>query len=216
MSSREQLVESLVADLQPSPRLPSVNRLVALWLPLSMLYVALASALLGPVRENALLQLQTEPHFLLETLLGMAAIVVSALAAFRAGIPGMASRGLNVLAAVLLGGWLLNHMLGLAWPSLEPSMLGKRPHCYLETLLLAVPPLVVALYWLGRMYPLSPRRTTLAAGLVCGLMPALYMQIACMHEPAHILMFHILPGLLVAPLALLVNRLLPRSRRVGD
>ncbi len=216
MSAREQLVDSLVADLKPSPPLPSVNRLVALWLPLSMLYVALASALLGPVRETALLQLRTEPHFLLETLLGLAAIVVSSLAAFRAGIPGLASRRLNVLAAVLFAGWLLNHLLGLAWPALEPSMLGKRPHCYLETLLLAVPPLVVALYWLGRMYPLSPQRTMLAAGLVCGLLPALYMQIACMYEAAHILMFHILPGLLVAPLALLVNRLLPRQRRVGS
>ena len=174
----------------------------------------LASALLGRVRETALLQLQTEPHFLLESLLGLAAIMATTLVTFRAGIPGLASRGLALLAAVLLGAWLLNHLLGLSWPALEPSMLGKRPHCYLETLLLAVPPLVLALHWLGRMYPLSPRLAVLAAGLACGLLPALYMQIACMYEPSHILKFHILPGLLVAPLAMLINRLLPHRHRV--
>jgi len=29
------------------------------------------------------------------------------------------------------------------------------------------------------------------------MMPALYMQLACMYEPAHILSFHILPGLMM-------------------
>lgn len=214
MNSRQQLVDSLAADLRPGRPLPPVNRVLAVWLPLSLLYVMLASALLGPIRETALVQLQTEPHFLLETLLGLAAIAATAFAAFRAGVPGLAGRGPRLVAGVLVAAWLLNHLVGLAYPALEPGMLGKRPHCYLETLLLAVPPLLAALYWLGRAYPLSPTRVMLAAGLACGLMPALYMQIACMYEPAHILKFHILPGLLVAPLALLVNRLLPRGRRV--
>ena len=46
-------------------------------------------------------------------------------------------------------------------------------------------------------------------GLVAGMLPALYMQIACMYTPLHILKFHIAPGLmvaLVAPLLMLALR----------
>ena len=35
----------------------------------------------------------------------------------------------------------------------------------------------------------------MSLALAAGMIPALYMQIACMYAPAHILQFHILPGL---------------------
>jgi hypothetical protein len=48
------------------------------------------------------------------------------------------------------------------------------------------------------------------------MIPALYMQLACMYMPAHILTLHILPGLLVAAIcalsAYLGLRLRPRPR----
>ena len=54
----------------------------------------------------------------------------------------------------------------------------------------------------------------MALGLAAGMLPALYMQIACMYLPAHILQFHILPGLMVVfvgAAVALVSRY-PRSR----
>jgi hypothetical protein len=86
---------------------------------------------------------------------------------------------------------------GLVSPVLEPSMLGKRDHCFIETLVFALPPTVLALFLVYRLFPLRP---VYGAALVClaaGMMPALYMQIACMYAPVHILQMHIFPGLLV-------------------
>ena len=31
--------------------------------------------------------------------------------------------------------------------------------------------------------------------LAAGMIPALFMQVACMYDPSHILLLHILPGL---------------------
>ncbi len=80
-------------------------------------------------------------------------------------------------------------------------MLGKRPHCFVETLFYALPPLVLGCYLTRRLFPLRPLRTAMAVGLAAGMLPALYMQLACMYIPDHILKFHIAPGLGVAAVA---------------
>ena len=77
-------------------------------------------------------------------------------------------------------------------------MLGKRDHCVVETLLFALPPACLALFLTRRLYPLKPVRSALLFCLVAGMLPALYMQIACMYAPLHIIQMHIVPGLLVA------------------
>ncbi|WP_158678829.1 hypothetical protein [Pseudoalteromonas sp. T1lg75] len=53
-----------------------------------------------------------------------------------------------------------------------------------------------------KFYPLYPRRMAISLSLASGMMPALYMQLACMYEPGHILLFHITPGLLVMVIGL--------------
>ena len=76
-------------------------------------------------------------------------------------------------------------------------MLGKREHCVWETFIYALPPMLLAFVLTRRLYPLQPVHTAMYFSLAAGMMPALYMQIACMYAPAHILQFHILPGLMV-------------------
>jgi len=61
----------------------------------------------------------------------------------------------------------------------------------------AVAPILVALFLIRRLYPLRFVRTAMSVGLAAGMLPALYMQLACMYEPPHILAFHILPGLMM-------------------
>ena len=80
-------------------------------------------------------------------------------------------------------------------------MLGKRPHCVYETLLYALPPLVAAFLLVRRLYPLQPLSSSLSLSLAAAMMPALYMQLACMYDPAHVLGLHIAPALLLAALA---------------
>ena len=107
--------------------------------------------------------------------------------------------------------WLAQYMLGLVSPALEPSSLGKRDHCYLETMAYSLPPILVALFLVRRLYPLRFVRTAMTLGLVAGMLPALYMQLACMYDPAHILPFHLGPIAAVAAVGALLGRLvLPR------
>lgn len=196
-SDRQQLIAQLSTGLQPvKPPLP-VELTAALWLLASAGFVVGITHWLGPIRANALAQLASEPRFLVETLIGLLAIACIAIAAFRAAVPGALTPGFVTVGIGLMLLWLANYVIGLVSPALEPSMLGKRDHCFIETLVFALPPTVLALFLVRRRYPLRP---VYGAALVClaaGMMPALYMQIACMYAPVHILQMHIFPGLLV-------------------
>ena len=149
-------------------------------------------------------------------LLGLSALTVAAEPAFRAAVPGALTSRLAFTSAGLVVLWIAAYVVGLVAPALEPSMLGKRNHCFLETFLYALPPAGLACYLCWKYYPLEPSKMALRCGLAAGLMPALYMQIACMYDPGHILLFHILPGLVVALATLACFRVFfVRSNHVG-
>ncbi|MEH6591787.1 MAG: NrsF family protein [Halioglobus sp.] len=203
MNKQNSLIDSLASDLTPVRTVKSIDVMALVWLLLSAAYVVAVTHILGSARENATIQLINEPRFLMETLLGFSAITTTALAAFRAAIPGATRKRLVTLSIVLMVLWIANYVIGLAAPTLEPSMLGKRDHCFTETLLYALPPMFSALYLVRRLYPLRPMRTAIGFSLAAGMLPALYMQIACMYVPNHILMFHIIPGIMVVPIGVL-------------
>lgn len=205
MNKQKALIDSLTTDLQPSRRSWNTNLLAALWLIFSVAYVVIAADWFGPIRPQAIAQLQHEPQFLLESLLGLTAITLTAWCAFRAAVPGALSRSLLVVTISLIGLWVTSYAFGLYSPALAPSMAGKREHCSLETLLYAAPPLLIGFFFLRRLYSLRPAQNALLIGLAAGMIPALYMQIACMYEPTHILKFHVLPGLAIGFAALVAS-----------
>ena len=193
----EHLIASLSTGLKPVRSQLPVDLIALLWLVSSAAFVMAITHLFGPLRPNALAQLATEPRFLLETLLGVAAISYTAVVAFRSAVPGAAGKRSMLLAVSLIALWLANYAIGLAYPALEPSMLGKRDHCVFETFMFAVPPACLAFLLTRRLYPLKPVYSALLFSLVAGMLPALYMQLACMYAPLHIIQMHIIPGLLV-------------------
>ena len=198
MNAHDELIASLSRNLKPVAPAPNINALSWLWLALSAGFVVAMTHLVGPVRPGAYAQLIAEPRFLLESLLGMAAIIWIGMAAFRAAIPAALTRNFAAVGIALLALWLAQYLFGLIDPALEPSPLGKRDHCYLETMVYSLPPILVALVLIRRLYPLHFRGTSMRLGLAAGMLPALYMQLACMYEPLHILGLHILPGLAMA------------------
>ena len=198
MDRRDDLIANLSSDLAPVRKIPNVNRLAAAWFLLGAVFVVSATHVAGPVRPGAYSQLMTEPRFLLETLLGVMAILWTSLLAFRGAVPAALTHRFALAGAVLMALWLAQYVFGLLAPALEPSALGKRGHCSLEVMLYSAPLILVALFFIRRLYPLGFVRTALSAGLAAGMMPALYMQLACMYEPNHILSFHIFPGLVMA------------------
>ena len=195
MNKREQLIENLARDLAPVKPAPDANRLALGWLLASAVFVLTITNLVDAVRPGAYSQLAANPRFLLETLLGAVAIAWVGLLAFRSAVPGALTRKFAVAGLLLMALWLAQYLAGLVSPALEPSELGKRGYCYLETMIYSVPPMLAAVFLARRLYPLHYTRTAMALALASGMMPALYMQIACMYAPSHILPFHILPGL---------------------
>jgi hypothetical protein len=215
MSNHEELIASLSGDLQSVSPVVSVDRVAAAWLLVCAAYVVGVTHLLGPVRPNALSQLLTEPRFFIETLMGVLAISVGAVVAFRSSIPGALRPGQALAAAALMAAWLSFYVVGLASPALEPSMLGKRDYCVWETLVYALPPMLLGFYLTRRLYPLQPVWTAMTLSLMAGMLPALYMQVACMYVPSHILKFHIMPGFVVALLGMGIAWIAQR-RRLGS
>lgn len=197
MKKHDTLISNLSRDLAPVAPAPNINRLALAWFLGSAIYVVAITNLFGPIRPDAVSQLGTEPRFLLESLLGVAAILWASLLAFRSAVPAALSKQFAVAGMVLMGLWLAQYVIGFVSPTLEPSRLGKRDYCYIETLVYALPVILIGLVLIRRLYPLRPVRTAMSIGLVAGMLPALYMQMACMYEPSHILAFHILPGLLM-------------------
>ncbi len=210
--ARRQLISELSADLLPVAQPAGGTAVIALWLAGAGVFSALALVLDGPFRAGSLQQLMASPRFLLENLLGLVTIVALGAAGLRLAIPSMAPlRARVVWPLLLLAAWLALYAYGFHAPSLPPTMVGKRPHCLLESALVGVPALIWGLWLARRWWPLHGAWSGLLLGLGAGAMPALLMQLACMYVPSHIFMYHLLPGLALGALGALAGRWLLRT-----
>ncbi|QFU74789.1 DUF1109 family protein [Halioglobus maricola] len=212
MRKSEQLIVRLAADMAPVQQIPDPGRWAGVWLLCSVVALVIAIHLTGPVRATAGEQLFSEWRFALEMLVGATAAVALATAAFQAASPGRLSSGFLKFAVGVGVMWVAGFAFGLVSPALEPSMEGKRAHCVFESFFLGLLPLVAALTLQRKMYALNPVMAALLAGLAAGILPALYMQVACMYEPMHVLKFHVAPGLLLAVCAPLLLMAMERLR----
>lgn len=149
----------------------------------------------------------------LEMLVAIAAIALLAHTAFRSAIPDARPLWRSFsLPLALLGAWVLFYVIGLSHSALPFSMLGKREHCFWQTLLVSLPSFVVLLWLVRGLMPLWPRATAAAAGAAAAAIPAILMQLACMYDPRHALSHHLTPLLIVATLGALAGpRLLTRT-----
>jgi len=213
--TRQTLIDRLASDL-PSGRRPWAGfNWTVLWLASSAMLVMLLTLLVGPLRPGVGEQLLTEPRFLIETLLGAAAIIAIGTMALRAAVPAGATAGLAGFAIALTILWLSNYVIGLYFPTMELGMLGKRDYCIWEVLLYALPTLALGFWIANKGYVLNWTRTGFAIGLVAGFIPGHLMQLACIYDAHHILSAHLAPVLPVSILGgaagYLVERL-PRRR----
>ena len=216
MNKHEKLISTLSTGLAPVSPARNINRMAISWFLLSAIYVVAVTHLFGPVRPGAFSQLATEPRFLVETMLGVVAILWVSLLAFRSAVPARLSKQFAAAGMVLMALWLAQYVIGFVSPALEPSRLGKRSYCYFETLAYSLPVILAGLFFVRRLYPLRPLRTAMSVGLAAGMMPALYMQLACMYEPSHILAFHILPGLVMVGIGAAIAARWPLRRQDSD
>jgi hypothetical protein len=208
---RDQLLRELAEDLAPAPRLAPAAAAASLWFGAAALFVAAITRATGPLRPGVGHQLLSDPGFLLNIVIGVAAALVAIRALTRLRIPGVAAGGRSALPALLLlAAWF--GLQGLGWLLGEgpASTLGARPYCWLQALSFSLLPLAAALLVARRAAPLERVWTGLLAGIAAGTLGSLAMQVGCTDTPLHALVAHLLPLLAVAaPGALLARRVLP-------
>jgi hypothetical protein len=209
----EEIISRLTADLAPVRAPWPPLRVAALWWLGSWLFVIFVTLLTGPLRPGAFAEVVVNARFAGESLMGFLAAALIAAWAFEDSVPGARRSGLLHVGLVAAIVWLIAYVAGLEYPALEPSMAGKRVGCFLQTLLFAGPPMAAGIWLANRCYfPLAPLRTAALIGLSGAMLPALFMQFACMYDPAHILTHHILPIPGVVLVAM-VGSLLARHRQ---
>lgn len=211
---RDELIAGLATDLRPVRGPGRAWPMALAWLLVAAVITSGSLLVTGEIRPGVANQLVDYPRYLVEMLLGVAAVATLGLAAFQTGFPGDEARltRRTRLALGLLAIWIATLLTGLVDPALEPSMLGKREYCWWETPLYALPAFVLGCVWLRGLYVLNYRWSAALLGLAAGSLPALAMQVACMYDPAHGLVRHLLPGLAVGLIGAFAGRIALQRR----
>ena len=192
--NRIDLIKDLSGNVSPVRPRNSLLVPIILWFLCSWVYVIALSLYLGPLREGALEALIRSPQFAFESSIGLISGALFCVIAFQESIPGLRHKWLVYLSYFSAILWISCYVVGLSFPALEPSMLGKRAHCVLEAYLYSIPPLFTGYFLIYRRYPLNCLRAGLFLGISAGMLPALFMQISCMYDPRHMLTHHIGPA----------------------
>lgn len=167
----------------------------------------------GPLRAGALPELLRSPQAFLEAGIGLAASIAAMVAGMEVGVPGAPRRWrLFLPTAILMSAWLGIIAYGVSHPALENSMLGKREHCFIQSLIFATPPYFLALRLLRERLPEASLFAGLLVGAAAAAIPALWMQMACMHDPVHAMKFHLTPVLALG----LVGALMSQSAKLRN
>lgn len=191
--TRIDLINELSTNLSPTHLRSGVVIIPLLWFSLSWLYVISLGLNLGPLRANALDALIISPQFAIESLVALFSGALFCVIAFQESIPGLRRPWLVYLTYFSALLWVSCYLFGLAFPALEPSLVGKRAHCVLEAFLYSTPPLIAAYFLIYRRFPLHSIRAGIFIGISAGMLPALFMQFTCLYDPLHMLTHHIGP-----------------------
>lgn len=210
---RDRLITSLVDDLAPVRRRAPVATPTFAWLVLAAGFVTACYLLVQPFRPGFLEQLLLAPRFALETALGIASAALLGAGGLALAVPALGSPWRRLAPALTaLSAWVALNLYAFAEPALAVSMLGKRSGCIWEVLLAGTPPLVALLWLARRRWPLHGAVNGLALGLGAGALAATLMQLACLYEPTHNLLFHLLPGLALGGLGMAAGARFLRAR----
>jgi hypothetical protein len=208
---RPALIEQLAENLPPVKPPRALAESAGLWLLASWAIVLALTLATGPLRPGAFGQLLEHPRYALEAALGFALAGAAIWGALALGIPGAGASRRQIGPALGLAVlWVGAFAYGIFDPAVDPSMLGKRAHCTVETFAYAVAPLLLGIAALRRRAALLRGWSGALVGAAGAALPALAMQFACMYDPAHILLNHLGPVAVMALAGAVLGALLLR------
>ncbi len=209
--NRKNLIDTLSANLTPVKPL-NLRAVTAAWYIGAFAFAICVMLFIAPFRENTFTQLASSKQFLIESVVGLVAIALLIYRAIDLARPsGNTTHKALILPLGMLILWLGMYVYGYIQPALDPSMADKRPHCALETILIAIPSMLIGMAIIKKQWPIIPTTCAILIGLAAGAIPQLLMQFACMYETTHILLYHVVPGLCVGAIAaVLSNKLIKK------
>lgn len=212
--NRIDLIQKLSKDLPPVSQRSNILIPGLFWFVISWIYVVTLSLFLGPLRTGALNTLATNPQFAFESILGFVSGALFCTIAFQESIPGLHRKWLVHLSFLTALLWVACYTVGLSFPAIDPSRIGKRAHCVLEAYLYSVPPMAIGYLLIYQRFPLHSIRAGVFIGISAGMLPALFMQISCMYDPLHILTHHLGPASVVIILGMILGVFFKRQKHI--
>ena len=174
----DELIRSLAENCGPVRRLPPPMTRVALWLAISVPYVA-AVALAYRLSGNEI-SLSLEPRFLIEELATIVTALAAAVAAFCCGTPGL-DRKIAFLPLLPLTVWLVSigQDCAKSWLQLRAAGLSLSVgwECLPPSALIGLLPAVAMVVMLRRGAPLYPRVTMALGGLAVAALANLGLRL---------------------------------------
>jgi hypothetical protein len=174
----DKLIERLAADAAPVRRLRPPGRRLALWLALSVPYVALVAYIHGLVVD--LPSLGADPRFVIEATAALATAIAAGYAAFSTLVPGR-GRAVVWLPLIPLSVWLVSIGKGCIddWVRLGAAGLTVKIDwmCIPPLAWIGIVPAIAMVVMLRRGAPLMPRVTVALGGLAIGALANAGLQL---------------------------------------
>ncbi|HMP00670.1 MAG TPA: DUF1109 domain-containing protein [Kiritimatiellia bacterium] len=202
----DDLIRQLAEDARPVKRLPPPGRRFALWLALSVAYALMCLLWIGWRAD--LSQVAATPGFLWQTALLVALTLSSGWLAFAFSVPGREGSPWRKRSVVLVAlAWLASLVTLVAvTPGHSP---GEGLACSLQITLVGAIPAILLVLMIRRAAPLQWLWSGILVGLAMIGLGATALQFACCSgDPMHLLVWHLLPGVLFVVIAVaLASRL---------
>jgi len=208
---KNEFIRELAAAHGPTRALWQPGTRAALWFAAVLVVTTAAMLLRQEFRPGFFGQLVDHPMLLAEVASALALTVLAAYAALVNAVPG-ARMPRPAAAATWVAGALFAAGLVAEFTHLAPesSTLGARPHCWMEVFIYGA-----AGTWL--LVVLARRGWVRfnwlhGAGYgIAAIVPSALMQLACMYEPVHNMVFHFLPAVPVIAVGYVLMRRLARQ-----
>jgi hypothetical protein len=205
LTTKEDFIQNLADQMEPVNKVFVPKARFTLWLLISVVSICAVMLFIQGFRPNFLQQLGWN-RFTVETLFSFLPILSSGYVVYLLAIPGLRISPLQVVGAFVPFFIFVGILIyGLIDPSLPPSMEGKRAFCVHEILVLSWIAVGFAIWQLRRGFPTRPMLSGLLVGLASSSIPLALMQVACMYDAKHVLLFHVIPAVVVILLATLIG-----------
>lgn len=203
---RDEFIKGMVASHRPAPPLIRPGRRALLWFAIALPLIAVAMTLRQEFRSGFGSQLVQHPTLLLEVVSALVLTLLGSYAALVRSIPGEAIPRWTV-TALWVTGVLFAAAVAAEFTHFAPeaSMLGKRLHCWVEVVVFGGAGTVAFVALVRRGWVRFSWKIGATYGLVA-LIPGALMQLACMYDPVHNVLFHFLPALPVIALGLVLMK----------